>query len=85
MTAPRGPPIQFHHGAARIVAADGAAGRISNITTTAVIIVPQIEKNVAQRASFRYVRKEAFAAAWTEMHAPANIAETNAIQYMLAS
>src|SRR4051812_16096933 len=63
ISAPRGPPIQFHHGVARNIAAEGAAGRIASITIKAVTIVPQIEKKVAQRVSFKKVRNEEFAAA----------------------
>src|ERR1051325_5005620 len=84
ISAPSGPPIQFHQGAARIALAAGAGGRMINITMTPVIIVPQIEKNVAHRASFRFVRSDALAAAWIEMHAPAIMAKNNAIRYMVA-
>ena len=45
--APSGPPIQFHHGAARMAAAGGGAGRITSMNATAVRIVPQIEKKAA--------------------------------------
>src|ERR1043165_373473 len=84
ISAPSGPPIQFHQGAERIAAAVGGAGRMMSITMTPVMIVPQIEKNVAQRASFRLVRNDALAAAWIEMHAPAIVAKNNAIRYMVA-
>ena len=47
ISAPSGPPIQFHHGAARIAATAGGLGRIASITSTAVAIVPQIEKKAA--------------------------------------
>jgi hypothetical protein len=63
INAPSGPPIQFHQGVDRKAVAFGSDGRIKSITKTAVIIVPQIEKKVAQRASARFVRNEAFAAA----------------------
>src|SRR5436190_1552377 len=83
ISAPSGPPIQFHHGAERNAAADGCAGRMISITITAVTTVPQMEKNVAHRASFKLVRSDALAAAWIEMHAPAIIAKNRAIKYMM--
>src|ERR1041385_6003665 len=85
ISAPTGPPIQFHQGAERIAAAVGGAGRMMSITMMPVMIVPQIEKNVAQRASFRCVRSEALAAAWIEIQAPAIIAKNRAIRYMNAN
>jgi nucleoside phosphorylase len=82
MSAPSGPPIQFHHGAERNAAWLGTGGRIIAITMTAVTIVPQMEKNVAHRASARFVRREEFAAAWIEMHAPAAAAKTRKSKFM---
>src|SRR5688500_10410213 len=73
INAPSGPPIQFHHGAERIAAADGKAGRRNSITTTAVRMVPVMEKKVAQRTSLRLARSEELAAAWMEMAAPAAV------------
>ena len=44
--APSGPPIQFHHSVCLIDVIVGAGGRMSSISTTVVMIVPQME-NVA--------------------------------------
>ena len=85
INAPSGPPIQFHQGAARMAAAEGGVGRMMSITMTPVTMVPQMEKKVAQRASFKLVRSDALAAAWIEMQAPAIIAKNRAIRYMNAN
>src|SRR5687768_7815853 len=71
MRAPSGPPIQFHHGVARRIAKEGKLGRMIIMTRTALRMVPQMEKNVAQRTSCKWARSEEFAAAWMEMQAPA--------------
>src|SRR5687767_2134338 len=78
ITAPSGPPIQFHHGVERRTPMGGKLGRMMSITKTALRMVPQMEKKVAQRTSCKWTRSEELAAAWMEMQAPA--AEASSIQ-----
>ncbi len=63
MSAPIGPPIQFHHGAPRAATASGGVGRRMSITVAAVRIVPQIEKKAAHSGLWRWDRSDAFAEA----------------------
>ena len=82
MRAPSGPPIQFHHGVERSAADEGNEGRMKSITTAAVMMVPVMEKKVAQRTSLRLARRDELAAAWMEIAAPAAVARSRKIKYI---
>ena len=63
MTAPSGPPIQFHQGVERKSVTEGKSGRMMSMAMAALTIVPQMEKKVAQRTSCKWARSEELAAA----------------------
>src|SRR5206468_3458981 len=62
MSAPSGPPIQFHHSVSRRLAMLGVCGRRINIAIVAVSIVPRIEKYAAQSGLSMFWRNLPFAA-----------------------
>jgi hypothetical protein len=62
INAPIGPPIQYHQLVCFNVSPVGTLGRKISIATTAQMIVPQMEKNVAQAGLPKCSRNLPFAA-----------------------